>query len=587
MNKALDFLSKTEWEYKEATKEQYTIKICPLCGNDKWKFYMSTDEGLWDCKICGEAGNLYQLKGKLGGISEISSTRSLFGNKKPLNTECLKDFEKDLEVNKEACEYLTKTRGYTQEIVKKFRLGSLDKDWIVIPHFQDGKLWNYKSRNFKNKAFKRVFGQPSILFNIDNLNKEKSTLVIVEGETDCIAAVQLGVENVVGLTTGASAFPPEWIPYTLRFKEIYVCLNSDSPGQSGAFKLAEKIGLHKCKNVLLPVKDVNEYLLTGSTHKDFTELLKKAKRFDVKNVSRMSEYIDALDSWLLEDGSLSGLKIPFQRVDKYLNGFKAEDLVLLSGDTGVGKTTISLNILQHFIKEGHRCLGFFLEGKIMYYIMRMMSMETKIEYAKLNENEEEWKEIKTQFSEYPLFFYSGAQSELDTKKLKELLEAAVKLYDIEFVFIDNLQKFVKDDRFSTQETSQTISVLKNLAVDLNIPILLITHIRKPEKDRKRVSMHDAKNSSTIYQEADIYLTLWNNKNRREDIDDMKLTIEKNRMGEGGIDTDMIYEKEIGVYRESISGIDDVKKNKKIKKAKTEEIDAPVEEEDVLDEFISM
>jgi len=88
-----------------------------------------------------------------------------------------------------------------------------------------------------------------------------------------------------------------------------------------------------------------------------------------------------------------------------------------------------------------------------------------------------------------------------------------------------------------------------LAVDLKIPILLITHIRKPEKEKKRVTMHDAKSSSSIYQVADIYLTLWNNKAIKDEEDDMILSIDKNRMGEGGIDIQVVFEKDIAVYRE--------------------------------------
>ena len=112
-----------------------------------------------------------------------------------------------------------------------------------------------------------------------------------------------------------------------------------------------------------------------------------------------------------------------------------------------------------------------------------------------------------------------------------------------------------------QETSRTVSAVKDYAVDLKIPIVLISHIRKPEKERKRVTMHDAKSSSTIYQDADVYLTLWNNKGKNEDIDDMIISIDKNRMGEGGIDIDMVYEKDIGTYRER-SGDAEPKKKKR-------------------------
>src|SRR3990167_5289055 len=100
MNVALDFLSKSGWEYREVPNQQYNIKICPLCSDERWKFYMSHD-GLWDCKICAEKGNLYQLKGKLGGIDEITSISRLFENKKELDIEALNDRSEERREGKE------------------------------------------------------------------------------------------------------------------------------------------------------------------------------------------------------------------------------------------------------------------------------------------------------------------------------------------------------------------------------------------------------------------------------------------------------------------------------------------------------
>ena len=195
----------------------------------------------------------------------------------------------------------------------------------------------------------------------------------------------------------------------------------------------------------------------------------------------------------------------------------------------------------------------------------MMSMDLRTEVEELKDSSE-WEAIKKKFAAYSLYFYSGAQTDLDNKKLTELMKIAVKMYDIDFVLIDNLQKFIKDDKEVVSTTSQTVSTLKDLANDLKIPVLLISHIRKTPDDRKRITMHDAKSSSTIYQVADIYLTLWNNKGTRDKDDDLIISIDKNRMGEGGIDIQMVYEKTFAIYRERSEGIDlrdkEVKKTQK-------------------------
>ena len=546
MSDTRKFLLTTDWEYKNVTDNQINIKTCPICGDNRWKFYIEGDKGLWDCKICGENGNLYQLKSKLGKLDEIASIDKIIPKQHhPLEDTICQAYENNLRNDKAAYTYL-KSRGFTDETIKHFRLG-VDNEWITIPHFQDGKLWNFKKRNYLKKGFKRIPNQPTVIFNIDNIDETKPTIVIVESETDCIAAWQMGLHNVVGLTAGAETFKPEWIPFFRKFKKIFVCLNSDDVGQKGAYKVAEKIGLDKCVNVILPVKDVNDYL-KEHTKEEFINEFGKAQQFNLKNVSGITEYIDSVDSWFDKDGLLNGLHLNYLRLDSMLEGFKEEDLIFISGDSGVGKTTFVLNTLYQFLEQGHRCMSFFLEGKIMYYLLRMMSVHTQTKYQDLRELPN-WEDVKKHFANLPMFFYSGAQCDMTPNKFKELLLSAVKLYDIEFVVLDNLQKLVKTE--DVRETGVAVSILKDLAVDLKIPILVISHVRKPSTERtsKRVSMYDAKSSSTIYQAADVYICIWNNKDIDADDDDIIVTLEKNRMGEGGKDISFIFDKTLATYRE--------------------------------------
>lgn len=584
MNKGLEYLETTKWDYKEVVNQQYLIKVCPLCDNEKSKFYMSYD-GLWDCKVCGAAGNLYQLRAKLTGFEDkITSTKQMFSNAKPLSIEDNQDYVDNLWEDNKALRYL-KNRGFTKETIQHFKLG-LEENWLMIPHYQDGKLWNYKMRNYIEKDFRRVSGQPSILYNIDGIeSKKKKKLVIVESETDTMAAWQMGVKNVVGLTTGAGTFPPEWISFTVPFEEIYICLNSDAPGQKGALNIAEKLGISRCKNVILPTNDVNDFLKEHEAE-DFIELLKTAERFPVKNVKHIADYVRLLDDWLAKDGSLAGLQLPYDNLNNVLHGFKEEDLIVLSGDSGVGKTTICLNFVQHFAMNGYKTLIILLEGKLPYFVMRMMSIQNGIATDDLNkpENEEKFKKVKEVFVDYPIYFYSGAQGELDPKSLNEFIELAVNLYDIDFVLIDNLQRFVKDDKFATQNTSRAMSMLKDAAVDYKKPILLVSHITKPDKDRRKITMHDAKQSSTIYQVADIYLTIWNNKDpfSQNAQDKMILSVEKNRMGEGNLDFPMSFFKDTGIYAERF---EEKRAKKKIKTVANTEIvakDLEEEEDDLFD-----
>lgn len=551
----IKYLKEKNWEYKETVNNEIVVRVCPFCNDNRNKFYISSENGLWQCKVCEEAGNFYQLKAKMGDLKEIVSMNETISHKyKPLDINFIDEFINNLNKDEKAYQYLT-NRGFTKETIKFFKLG-VENDWITIPHFKDNQLWNIKKRNYIQKSFKRITGQPSILFNIDNIDLKKKSVLIVEGETDCIAANQMGVKNVVALTTGAGTFSPEWLEWTKQFKTIYICLNNDTAGQKGAYKIAEKIGLKKCKNIILPTNDINDYLLE-KTSEEFLKEFDNSKIFTIEDISSISEYVNNLNDWYATDGSMSGLELPLPKLNSYLKGFKSEDLIVLTGDSGIGKTTFALNLLHHFLKKEYRCLGFFLEGKISYYILRMMSMESKIIVDDLISSDE-WENLKKKFLDFQMYFYSGPQLGLDTKKLSELLMTAVKLYDIDFVIIDNLNVFVKDDKYAVQNISQAVSTLKDLANDLKIPILLIAHLRKIEKGRRKITKDDVKSSSTIYQIPDMFLILQNSKILESSEDELYISVAKNRMGEGGLELPIVFEKEYATFREKIKEIDNKK-----------------------------
>lgn len=65
-------------DYKD---KREALGECPLCG--KHKFHVNTENGLWDCKVCSESGNLVQFLEKYHaslngeGLSELKNNRKL------------------------------------------------------------------------------------------------------------------------------------------------------------------------------------------------------------------------------------------------------------------------------------------------------------------------------------------------------------------------------------------------------------------------------------------------------------------------------------------------------------------------------
>lgn len=555
MSEAIEFLDKMEVDHKSATPAEEVVRLCPECGNDNWKLYVNKKKGMFHCKVCGVKGNLFTLKTKYGVIENVASAKDIVNeNSKPMNIEELDTMVANLWAAPHALEYLH-SRGFKDETIKHFRLGYMkdeyNGEWIAIPHIHDNQLWNVKYRRFAggDKQFKRVTGQPTMIFNIDDLDLSKGGVLIAEAELDAVAAWQMGVKNVVSLTAGADTFKGEWLNVFTKFKTVYVCLDSDGPGQKGARKIADKIGIAKVKNIVLPTKDINEFLLTVPNSSDeFKLLVGRAERFELESVGDATDIVSRLDAWFDgEDSGLIGVETGFPQLDNMTRGLKAEDLIIFSGDSGVGKTTFMLNIINELLQPSHDIpvFGFFLEGQLEYYFNRMLGMEQGIEYTSLRDDKETWEQTKKIASGYPFYYYAGSQGDLTVESLKEIVKAVVNLYDVRVIVLDNLQKLVGDsDPRLHQKVGETISMLKDLAVDLKITMLVISHIRKKDPDSPLITKHDAKSSSTIYQVCDQFLILQMIRG------DYYVSIDKNRTGPDGISIKVDFDKAIGKFTET-------------------------------------
>lgn len=554
MTNAIEFLDSLDIEHKSATSTEEVIRLCQNCGNDNWKLYVNKEKGLYHCKVCGIKGNLFKLKTLYGVVENVASVKDLVSSEyKPMDFSLVDVLEKVLWSDKDALDYLHE-RGFTDDTIRHFHLGCSiegNEKWIAIPHIHEGILWNIKYRRFMggDKLFKRVKGQPTILFNLDGIDFTKGGVLITEAELDAVAAWQMNVPNVVGLTAGADTFLAEWIKAFSTFKSVFLCLDSDEPGQKGARKIADKLGLARTKNVVLPTKDVNEFMQKiPNCHDEFKLLIGSATKFELESVSNASELVKQLDDWFDgEDSGLSGIPTGFTQLDYLTRGLKSEELLIISGDSGIGKTTFTLNLINECVQPTNNepIFGFFLEGQIPYYFNRMLGLEAEIPILKLRDDPERWETLKEFASNYPFYYYSGPQGDLTIEQLKSLVKAVVNLYDVRVVFLDNLQKLVgESDPAVHLKVGDAASTLKDLAVDLKITVVAISHIRKKDQDNPIITKHDAKSSSTIYQVSDSFwiLQLINNQ--------YYLTIEKNRTGPDHINVKMDFIKETGRFKET-------------------------------------
>lgn len=339
------FLDHHEISYTVDDKnENYKIKTCVLCGNDRSNLEVHVTKGIFKCWACDESGSFSAFRDIVVGHRHQRPQ-----NDRP--TQRLKsDFtDRASQLHNElpgspVAQYI-KMRGFSQSTAKHFMLGAEKKGsewWLVIPHFENGRVVNIKYRLAQSepKKWRQEKNSEKVLYNSDVL-KSFDEIFLVEGELKAAALHQIGISNVVALTGGVSNIPDAWINHLRTKRRVYLCLDSDEPGQTAAISVAKRIGLNKCFNILLEdSKDPDEYFFDrGHSKREFLSLTQKAMKFD---------------SSLCFDGLKKASDISPEKVE-YLwwQRVPSKKISLLEGNPGVGKSQLALAIAAAISQNQH------------------------------------------------------------------------------------------------------------------------------------------------------------------------------------------------------------------------------------------
>jgi replicative DNA helicase len=172
-------------------------------------------------------------------------------------------------------------------------------------------------------------------------------------------------------------------------------------------------------------------------------------------------------------------------LDTALEGFEPGELIVVSGPTAMGKTTLCQTIIRNLNRAGKRSLFFSYEVTPAKMIQMHLDPENCV-YLPLE------------------------HKAMDLSWLRERTMEAIEKYAISAVFIDHLH-YVIDMRSQYQmslEIGATMRYLKrDIALSLNMPVFIVCHAAKVPLDREP-SIHDLRDSSFVGQEADTVLIVF-------------------------------------------------------------------------------
>ena len=260
---------------------------------------------------------------------------------------------------------------------------------------------------------------------------------------------------------------------------------------------------------------------------------------------------------------VSGIASGFYNLDEITSGFQKGDLIIIAARPSMGKTAFALNIAKRASLE-HKIALFSLEMPASQLFNRMISFSAFVSGSKLREpskmSSEEWNKVNTisekQISKLKLYTDDSAGI-----KLSELVWKVRRLHKnvgVDMIIIDYLQllsigNYQSENRQA--EVSRISRTLKQLARELNIPVIALSQLsrRVEQRENKRPMMSDLRESGAIEQDADIvaflYRDAYYNKDTSESESSNQITdiiISKHRNGPTG-NIQLTFNPEIGSF----------------------------------------
>lgn len=248
----------------------------------------------------------------------------------------------------------------------------------------------------------------------------------------------------------------------------------------------------------------------------------------------VSETYSIIEKLYDQKTAITGIRSGLDDLDKVTAGFQKSDLIILAARPSVGKTALCLTFAVNIgCYEKRPVLLFSLEMGRTQLAMRMLAMESRVDMGKLRTGffkESDWSGLTMAcgvLSEAPIYIDDSPQVSLREMRSKARRVAAEHEGGLGMIIVDYLQLMeIKDKKVESrqQEVSALSRGLKQLARELNVPVMALSQLSRKLEDRtdKRPMLSDLRESGAIEQDADIVLFIHREERYKTDIsDDMK------------------------------------------------------------------
>jgi len=231
---------------------------------------------------------------------------------------------------------------------------------------------------------------------------------------------------------------------------------------------------------------------------------KELKQYDsVGSVERKvrpsNDFTSEVFDFFYNDEQLNGVKLPFHQFDDKFR-LRGEELTILAGINGAGKSLFASQCLLSAMEQGHKCLSVSLEMSPKAQLARMWrqaSLQNKPDM-----------EAGLQFTRWgkdKLWFYDQ-HGTVNPRVLLSVMRYAYDKLGIDVILVDSLMTMnLNSDDWNGQKN--VVQGLANTARQLGIHVILVAHARKGQSIKDRLDKWSVAGSADITNRADNVIIL--------------------------------------------------------------------------------
>ncbi|MFA6159940.1 MAG: replicative DNA helicase [Parcubacteria group bacterium] len=273
-----------------------------------------------------------------------------------------------------------------------------------------------------------------------------------------------------------------------------------------------------------------EKILDSAEQKLFGVSQKYIKQDFVPIKSILESAFNRIDELHKGDHKLRGIPTGYPDMDNILAGFQKSDLVILAARPSIGKTTLALDLARQIAVKEKVPVGIFsLEMGADQLIDRMLSAQSGVDLWRLRtgrlktgEGDDDFQRIGEAMgtlSEAPIYIDdAGSANVMEMRTMARRLQSE---HNVGLIIIDYLQLMEGrngggDNRVN--EISEISRALKQLARELNIPVIALSQLSRAVESRSPQipKLSDLRESGSIEQDADVVMFLYREDREKPD-----------------------------------------------------------------------